>query len=102
MPELEMAAPGDVGSGEDGDAAGKIEEHAEIATVEAVDEHAAEKGHEQSGKRDDDDLQADLDRRMGGGEDVPADGGEVQAAAEERDQHGGKEKTEAALLPDEL
>src|SRR5271154_3878830 len=46
MPELEMAAPGDVSGGENEEAADEIEQDAEIAAVDAVDEHAAEEGHE--------------------------------------------------------
>jgi len=36
-----------------------------------------------------------------GGHDEPADTGEIQAAAEEGDEHGDEEIAEAALRPDE-
>jgi len=36
-----------------------------------------------------------------GGHDEPADAGEIQAAAEEGDEHGDEEIAEAALRPDE-
>src|SRR5579883_2246244 len=73
VPDLNVAAPGDVCGGKDGDAAGEIKGDAEIAAIQAVNEHAAEKGHEKAGQSDDDDLQADLEGRMGGGEDEPTD-----------------------------
>jgi len=101
MPELEVAVPSDVGGGENGAAAREIEEDAEVAAVEAVDEHAAEERDEEAGQGDDDDLQTDLYSGVCAGEDVPTDAGKVHAAAEERDEHGEKKITEAALRPDE-
>jgi hypothetical protein len=101
MPELEMAVPCDVRGGQDGDAARQVESDAEIAAVEAVDQHAADEGNEQARQGDDDDLQADFHGGVGGGHDEPADTGEIQPAAEEGNEHGGEEIAEAALRPDE-
>ena len=102
MPELEVAVPGDVGGGQNGDATHEIESDAEIAAVETVDEYAADERDEQARQGDDDDLQADFHGGMRGGHDVPAHAGEVHAAAEKGDEHGGEEIAEAALRPDEL
>src|SRR5690349_5274451 len=101
MPELEMAAPGDIGSGEHGDAAGEIEQNAQVAAVVAVNKHASEKGHEEAGQSYDNDLEADGERGMRRGENVPADAGKIHSAAEQRNEHGDEEVTEAALGPDD-
>ena len=61
MPEFEMAAPGDVSRGENGDSSSKIENDSEIATIVAVDQHAANEGNQQAGCGRHDDLVADLD-----------------------------------------
>src|SRR5580704_18106796 len=96
-----MALPREIRDGEDSDAAREIERDAEVAAVVAIDEDAAEEGHAQSGKGDDDDLHADGDRRVRCRKDVPAYGGEVEAAAEERDEHRHREVAEPALRPDD-
>src|SRR5450755_4088834 len=70
MPETEVAAPGNVGDGEHGDAAAEVEHDAEVAAIVAIDEHASDEGDEQAGKRYDDHLHADGDGRVGGGQDV--------------------------------
>ena len=102
MPELEVAPPRDVGCSEHHEAAAEIEQDAEIPAVQPVDEHAAEKRYEQARQRDNDHLQADLDGRVRGRKDVPTHGGEVQAAAEERNEHRHGEETEAALRPNQV
>ncbi len=43
-----MAVPGDVGGGEDEKAASEVEQHAEIAPVNAIDEYPAEERNEKS------------------------------------------------------
>src|SRR6266436_5579495 len=97
-----MAVPGDVGGGEDEKAASEVEQHAEIAPVNAIDEYPAEERNEKSRQGHDDHLAADLHRRVRGRHDVPTDAREVHPAAEERNEHGEKEKAEAALGPDQL
>jgi len=92
--------PGDIRCAKDGDAANEIENDAEVAAVEAINEHAANKRHQQARRHGDDDLQTDLDGRMRGGEDVPTDAGEVHAAAEKRNEHREEEIAETALGPD--
>ena len=61
MPELEMAAPGDVSRGENGHSSSKIENDSEIAAVVAIDQHSADEGNQQAGRGRYDDLVADLD-----------------------------------------
>src|SRR5690242_5145408 len=102
MPKLQMATPGDVRGRQHEKAADQIEQDSQIAPVEAVDQDAAEEGHEKPRDGHDDDLPTDLHRGMRHGEDVPAYACEVHAAAEERDEHGEKEVAEAALRPDQL
>ena len=101
MPELQVAAPGDVGDGENGESTGDVEKDAEVATVEAINENAAEERNDEARKRDDDDLPADGHGGMRGGHDVPAHADEVHAAAEERNEHRGEEVTESALGPEQ-
>src|SRR6267154_3279091 len=102
MPELHVSVPCDVRGCQDGDAARQVQQHAEIASIQAVNEDSAEEGNEQTGQSYYDYLEADFYGGMGGGEDVPAHRYEVHAAAEERDEHGEEEKAEAALGPDDF
>src|SRR5207245_2301685 len=102
MPELEMAAPRNVGCCEDEEPAYEVEQDPEVAAVKAIDQHAAEERHKKSWQRHDDDLPANLYGRVRCGHDVPAHAGEVHPAAEERHEHGEKEIAEAALRPDQL
>src|SRR5712675_1295045 len=97
MPELHVSVPRDVRGCQYGDAARQVQQHAEIAAIQAVNEDSAEKGNQQTGQSYYDYLEADFYGGMGGGEDVPADADEVHSAAEERDEHGEEEKAEAAL-----
>src|SRR5277367_5087619 len=97
-----MSVPRDERRAEDRKTSAEIEQHAEIAAVEAVDQHAADEGNEQAGKRDHDDLHAHGDGGMRGGKYVPADRGEIEAAAKQRDEHRHGEKSEAALCPDQF
>ena len=97
-----MAAPGDIGGCEDEASAYEIEQHAEVAPVDAIDQHAAEERNEKPRQGHDDHLPADFHGRMRRGEDVPAHAREVHPAAKERHKHGKKEKAEAALRPDQL
>src|ERR1700736_4222978 len=99
MPELQMAAPREAGRSEDEEASHDVEEDTQVTAIQAVDQHAAEKRHEQSRQGNNDDLQADFYSRVCGGEDVPANAREVHPAAEERHEHREKEITEAALRP---
>src|SRR5256885_129231 len=102
MPELNVAAPSNVSGGEHGNSPREVQRHAQVTPVEAIDQHAAEKGHEQPGKSHHDVLQAHLHGGVRCGHDVPAHGYEIHAATEERDKHGREEITEAALRPDEI
>ncbi len=99
---MQVAAPGDVGDGQDGEAAREIEQDAEVAAIDAVDQHAADEGDDQAGQSYDDDLPAYGDGGVCGGHDVPAHADEVHAAAEERDEHGGEEEAEGALLREQF
>src|SRR5690349_18686626 len=101
MPKLQMSVPGDVRSSQHSDAAHKIENDAEIAAIEAIDQYAAHKRHEQTRRHGHNDLPANLHGRMCGGEDVPTDAGEVHAAAEQGNEHREKEIAEAALGPNQ-
>ena len=96
---MEMGTPGDRGDGQNREAADEVEEHAEVAAVVAVDEHSAEKRHDQAGKRHDNNLPADGQRGMCGGHDVPTHANEVHAGTEERDEHRSEEETERPLRP---
>src|SRR5262249_1064146 len=100
VPELHVAVPSDIRGCENKDAAGEVESDAEVASVEAVDENAAEKRNEQAGGGDDDDLQADFHSGVRASEDEPTYSHEVHAAAEEGNEHGHEKITEAALGPD--
>src|ERR1700722_12836528 len=97
-----MAVPRDVGGGENRGSSAQIQQDAEIAAVEAVDEHTADERNKQAGKRDYDDLHAHGDRGMRSGKDVPADRVEIEAAAEQRDEHRHRKESEAALCPDQF
>src|SRR5271154_5758334 len=97
-----MAVPRDVRGGENHGSSAEIEQDAEIAAVETVDEHTADEGNKQAGKRDHDNLHAHGDGGMRGRKDVPADRGEIEAAAEQRDEHRHREESEAALCPDQF
>ena len=55
---MQVAAPGDVGNGQNSEAPRDIQKHSEIAPVVAVDEHAAKERHHQPRQRDHDDLPA--------------------------------------------
>ena len=101
MPKREMAVPGDVCCRQYRYAARQIEGYAEVTAVEAIDQNAADEWDEQAWQSHDDNLQADLNRGMRGGHNEPAHAGEIHAAAEKRDKHGGKEVTEAPLGPDQ-
>src|SRR6516225_2916186 len=101
MPEFKVAAPGGIRCGQNGDASREVKRDAKIAAVVAVDENAAEEGNQQAGSGGHDDLVADLDGRMGEGEDMPADPGKVHSAPEERDKHGEEKIAEAGLRPEE-
>src|SRR6267154_5549184 len=102
MPELHVSVPRDVRSRQDSDAARQVQQHSEIAAIQAVNEDSAEKGNEETGQSYYDNLEADFYGGMGGGEDVPTHCYEVHAAAEERDEHGQEEIAEAALGPDDF
>src|SRR5260370_40598442 len=102
MPELQMAAPGDIRGRQDEEPAYEIEQHAKVAPVEAIDQHAPEERNEKSGQGHDNHLPADSHGRMRGSQDVPAHTREVHAAAEERHEHRNEEIPEAALRPDQL
>src|SRR5215469_699537 len=97
-----MAAPRDVRGEQDEKAAHQVQHDAEVPAVEAVDEHATEEGHEETGDGHDDDLPTDFDGGMRGREDVPAHAREVHAAAKQRHEHGHKEVAESALRPDQV
>src|SRR5215469_4756130 len=97
-----MAAPCDVRGAKHNYTAGKVEQHAEVAAVQPVDQHTANERNDKARKCDDDDLPAHLDGRVCGGKDVPAHTREVHAAAEQRDEHGDKEIAEGFLRPDEV
>ena len=56
VPDVQVAAPGDIGNSQYGKATQKIEQHAEVTAVHAVDEYATEKRNDEAGERDDDDL----------------------------------------------
>src|SRR5258708_36524838 len=102
MPELHVSVPCNVCGRQDSNAARQVQQHSEIAAIQAVNEDSAEEGNEQTWESYYDYLEADFYCGMGGGEDVPADGYEVHAAAEEGDEHGEEEIAEAALGPDDF
>src|SRR5277367_736 len=97
-----MAVPRDERRAEDRKTSAEIEQDTEIPAVEAVDEHPADERNEQAGKRDHDDLHAYGDGGMRGRKNVPADRGEIEAAAEQRDEHRHRKESEAALCPDQF
>ena len=102
VPELQPPTPGDIRGQQDEKPPHQVQHDAEIAPVDAVDQHAAKEGHEESRQGHHNDLPADFDRRVRGREDVPAHAGKIHAAAEERHKHGHKKITEPALRPDQV
>src|SRR6266849_4653407 len=102
MPELQMAAPGDIRGRKDEEPAYEIEQHAKVAPVDAIDQHTPEERNEKSGQGHDDHLPANFHGRMCFRKDVPAHAREFHPAAEERHEHGEKKETKAALPPDEV
>ena len=92
--------PGDVCCRQYCYAACHIEGYAKVTAIKAIDQDTADERDEQAGQRDHDNLQADFYRGMGCGHDVPAHAGKIHAAAEEGNEHSGKEVAEASLGPD--
>src|ERR1700722_4286289 len=101
MPKREMPVPGDVCCRQYRYATCQIEGYAKVAAIEAINQDAADKWDEQARQRDYDNLQADFYRGMRCGHDVPAHARKIHAAAEQGNEHGGKEVAEASLSPDE-